>query len=377
MRAVRCQGGKFKPPLLLSMPKLDRYLLGEFALSFMATLSVLLITSVGGVLVDVLGRIADGRMPAQLLLSQLGLQFIVYLPIILPMALLLGLALAISRLYRDSEMAVLTATGVSPIRLLRPVALLAGPVVLLVGLTSLWLGPKAERHSAALIEKASRSMVVAGLEAGKFTPLPGGGIVYLSSLSADGKQMGKVFIQRFHEGRMDVVSANSGSLFFADTQQRFLKLEDGYRVEGAVNGELDYRLMRYASNAMALPQQQTSRDDDDPELLSTLQLLTDPRPKAQAQLHWRITPPLLALAFSLLVLPLSRSAPRQTRHGQVMVLFLAYVLGVNFMILGRQWIAAGKLPTAVGLWWLSLPLLVLGLWLCWRDGRLPRAQALS
>jgi len=359
------------------MPKLDRYLLGEFALSFMATLSVLLITSVGGVLVDVLGRIADGRMPAQLLLSQLGLRFIVYLPIILPMALLLGLALAISRLYRDSEMAVLTATGVSPIRLLRPVLGLALPVVILVALISLWLGPKAERHSAVLIEKASRSMVVAGLEAGKFTSFPGGGIVYLSSLSADGRQMGKVFIQRRHEGRIDVVSANSGSLFFEGTQHRFLKLEDGYRVEGAINGELDYRLMRYASNAMALPQQQAARDDDDPELLSTQQLLTDPRPKAQAQLHWRITPPLLALAFTLLVLPLSRSAPRQTRHGQVMLLFLAYVLGVNFMILGRQWLAAGKLPTAAGLWWLSLPLLALGAWLCWRDGQLPRARALS
>jgi len=359
------------------MPKLDRYLLGEFTLSFMATLSVLLLTSVGGVLVDVLGRIADGRMPAQLLLSQLGLKFVVYLPIILPMALLLGLALAISRLYRDSEMAVLTATGVSPIRLLRPVLCLAGPVVILVALTSLWLGPKAERHSAILIEKASRSMVIAGLEAGKFTSLPGGGIVYLSSLSADSKHMGKVFIQRPHEGRMDVVSANSGSLFFEGTQQRFLKLEDGYRVEGPMDGLLDYRLMRYASNAIALPAQQATRDDNDPELLPTSQLFSDSRAKAQAQLHWRMTPPLLALAFTLLVLPLSRSAPRQTRHGQVMVLFLAYVLGVNLMILGRQWLAAGKLPTVIGLWWLSLPLLALGLWLCWRDGRLPRAQSLS
>jgi len=377
MRALRCQGGKFKPPFLFSMPKLDRYLLGEFTLSFMATLSVLLITSVGGVLVDVLGRIADGRMPAQLLLSQLGLQFVVYLPIILPMALLLGLALAISRLYRDSEMAVLTATGVSPIRLLRPVLCLAGPIVILVAMTSLWLGPKAERHSAALIEKASRSMVVAGLEAGKFTSLPGGGIVYLSSLSADSKHMGKVFIQRPHEGRMDVVSANSGSLFFEGTQQRFLKLEEGYRVEGPMDGALDYHLMRYASNAIALPPQQAARDDNDPELLPTSQLFSDSRAKAQAQLHWRMTPPLLALAFTLLVLPLSRSAPRQTRHGQVMVLFLAYVLGVNLMILGRQWLAAGKLPTVIGLWWLSVPLLALGLWLCWRDGRLPRAQSLS
>ena len=68
------------------MLKLDRYLLGDFVQSFLATLIVLLVVSVGGVLVDILGNIADGRLPAKLLFSQLGLQFIAYLPLILPLA---------------------------------------------------------------------------------------------------------------------------------------------------------------------------------------------------------------------------------------------------------------------------------------------------
>ena len=55
------------------MPKLDRYLLGDFIQSFLATLIVLLTVSLGGVLVDVLGEIAAGGLPARLLLSQLGL----------------------------------------------------------------------------------------------------------------------------------------------------------------------------------------------------------------------------------------------------------------------------------------------------------------
>jgi len=359
------------------MIKLDRYLLGEFFLSFVATLSVLLITSVGGVLVDVLGRIADGRLPAQLLMAQLGLQFVIYLPIILPLALLLGLALAVARLYRDSEIAVLTAAGVSPLRLLRPIMLLTAPIVLLVGAVSLWWGPQAERQSVALIEQASRSMVMAGLEPGKFSPLPGGGIVYLTSLSADNTQLGKVFIYRPNNGRIDIVSANRGALFFEAEEHRFLKLEEGYRVDMPTSGTLDYRLMRYAANTIALPNQQVSHEPNDPKLLSTEELLDDDRPKAKAQWHWRITPPLLTLAFALLVLPLSRTAPRETRHGQAMLLFLAYVLGINLMILGRQWLAAGKVPTWIGLWWLSVPLLSVAIWLCWRDGRLPRPRRAS
>ena len=52
------------------MPKLDRYLTGDFLQSFLATLIVLLVVSLGGVLVDVLGNIADGGLPARLMLSQ-------------------------------------------------------------------------------------------------------------------------------------------------------------------------------------------------------------------------------------------------------------------------------------------------------------------
>ena len=103
------------------MPKLDRYLMGEFLQSFLATLIVLLVVSLGGVMVEVLGEIADGGMPARLMLSQLGLQLLVYLPLVLPLALMLGLMLAVVRLYRDSEMAVLNAVGVGPRRLLRHV----------------------------------------------------------------------------------------------------------------------------------------------------------------------------------------------------------------------------------------------------------------
>jgi lipopolysaccharide export system permease protein len=132
--------------------------------------------------------------------------------------------------------------------------------------------------------------------------------------------------------------------------------------------------MRYASNEVALPDRDEPRGQDDPEVLPTLRLLGDDRREAQAQLHWRITPPLLALAFALLALPLSRSTPRQQRYGSVMLAFLGYVVGISLMISGRQWLASGKLPVELGMWWLTVPLLVLALWLYFRDGRLSRRK---
>ncbi|PZP60869.1 MULTISPECIES: LPS export ABC transporter permease LptF [Pseudoxanthomonas] len=356
------------------MPKLDRYLFSEFTQSFLAALMVLLIVSMGGLLVDVLGDVANGKLPAGLLLSQLGLATVQFLPLILSLALMLGLMLAIARLYRDSEMAVLTSIGVGPRRLLRPLLLLVVPIVAIVAAVSLWAGPLSLRTSQAMIDNANRSLILAGLEPGQFTVLSDGGVVYVNGMSSDGTRLAKVFMQRQKGDRLDVVTAKSGRMYFEGETSRFLKLEDGYRVEGPAGEGKDYRLMRYASNEVALPDGSDKKAQDDPELLTTGQLLGDARPEANAQLQSRITPPLLCLAFALLTLPLARSAPRQSRYGRVMLGFLGYLVAFLMMINGSQWLATGKLPGALGLWWLSLPLLALGVWAYLRDGRLSRPK---
>ncbi|KAF1686589.1 LPS export ABC transporter permease LptF [Pseudoxanthomonas broegbernensis] len=357
------------------MPKLDRYLLRDFVQSFLATLIVLLTVSLGGVLVDVLGEIADGGLPARLLLSQLGLQLLVYLPLVLPLALMLGLMLAVARLYRDSEMAVLNAVGVGPRRLLRPLLMTVLPVAAAVGLCSLWLGPWAQRTAARMVEQAHRSLIVAGLEPGRFTALPGGGgIVYIDGMSEDGRQLQGVFLQREREGRVDVVTARTGSLEFEGDRDRYLRLLDGHRLEGPLETGLDFRLMRYAVNEVALPDRTETRQSDDPALAPTWALLGDARPSAVAELHARLTPPLLALAFALLTVPLARSSPRQQRYGRALLGFLAYLVGVNLMFIGIRLLADGEVPRMLGLWWLTVPLLALSVWLYLRDGRLPRPR---
>jgi len=356
------------------MPKLDRYLFREFTQSFLATLIVLMVVSLGGVMADLLGNIADGRLPATLLVSQMGLQLLNYLALILPLALMLGLLLAFARLYRDAEMPVLTSVGVGPRRMLRPLLMLVVPVVVLVGLLSLWLGPWADRTSERMIEHANRSLVVAGLDAGKFTVLPNGSVIYIGGISADGTRLQRVFVQRQEEGRVDVVTAQSGEMFFEGDRDRYMRLIDGFRVEGPLDQGMDYNLMRYASNEFALPDRADIREETDPELLPTLALLDDPRADANAQLHARIAPPLLALAFAMMTLPLARSAPRQTRHGRMLLGLLAYLVGTNLMFLGTQALSDESVPAALGLWWLTLPLLLFGTWLYLRDGRMRSAR---
>lgn len=357
------------------LKKLDAYLLREFAQATFAALVVLMIVSLGGVFADVLGDIARGRIPAGMMLAQLGLQLLNYLPLVLPLGLMLGLMLSVGRLYRDSEMPVLTAVGVGPRRLLRPVLMLVLPVVAVIALCSLWLGPWARAYSQQMIEAANRNLLVAGLEPGRFVELPGGGgVVYVGTMSNDGTRLQRMFVYRQKGERMDVTTALTGRLD-VDGADRYLKLGQGFEVEGPLGDGRDYRLMRYAGNDVKLPSGEAKEDDRDPELLSTAALLGDPRPEAWAQLHFRITPPLLALAFALLALPLARTSPRQSRYGQVLLGFLVYWVGMSLMLLGTDWLAKGRLPASAGLWWLSAPLLAVAVWMYLRDGRMRRGRA--
>jgi lipopolysaccharide export system permease protein len=356
------------------MPKLDRYLTREFTQSLFATLVVLGIISLGGVFADLLGEIARGKVPAGLLLSQLGLRLINFLPILLPLALMLGLLLALGRMYRDSEMPVLASIGVGPRRLLRPVLWVTIPVVVVVGVCALWLGPAARKLGNQMVWEANRNLLLTGLEPGRFTALPnGGGVVYVGEMSADGRTFSRMFVHRAEGDRIDVSTSKTGALHLDRDGTRYLRLDDGFRVEGPANAGRDYRLMRYARNELRLPDTAAKRPEDDPELKSTMELLADPRPEAAAQLHHRIAPPFLTLAFALIAVPLSRSGPRQARYGRVMLAFLGYLVAMNFTILGQTWIADGKMPAMIGLWWLLLPLLAFAVWLYLRDGRMQRA----
>ncbi len=355
------------------MPKLDRYLSSEIARSVFAALVVLGMVSLGGLFADLLGEMASGKVPPPLLLSQLGLRMVRYLPLILPLALLLGYLLALGRMYRDSEMHVLAAVGVGPRRLLRPVLLVALPVLAIIALSSLWLGPWADRVARGMVAEANKNLLVAGLEPGRFTVMSNGGVAYAGTMSSDGTRLQRVFVYREKGERMDVVTARSGQLY-RDEGARVLALQDGFRVEGPLAGDaLDYRLMRYARNEMGLPSAADERPADDPAFKPTLDLIGSDDKAANAQLHWRIAPPLLALAFVLLAVPLSRSSPRQARYGSMLLAFLAYLVGIFLMILGTRWLAEGKLPAAAGLWWLLLPMLALGAWLYVRDGRIARS----
>ncbi len=346
---------------------LDRYLLRELLTGTLAAVVVLLVIFSGAAFADVLNKVATGRVPGEIMFTVLGLNLVGTLQALLPMAMFLGVLLALGRMYRDSEMHVLSASGFGPRGLLKPAAILAIATAIVVGLVSLWLGPWAARTSNAEIEEANRSVIAAGLEAGRFTTLPGrGGILFTDSISPDGTRLGRLFVSSERVGKdgvtsINVITAARGTLFHEGNEDnRFIALFDGHRFDIRL-GEDNWRLMQFRRNDIALAPPQDSGDEDDPEgLRTTTALVGDADPAARAELQWRVAAPFAPVVLALLALPMSRQSPRSSPVGRLLIAVLTYLVLVNLMTLSRVSIASGKLPAAIGMWWVLLPVFALG-----------------
>lgn len=356
---------------------IDRYLLREMAFTFFASTVVLLVVTLGGTVSDVLSKVLRGRLPGNVVFEILGLRTLDALTVLVPLAVFLGVLLAYGRLWRDNEMAVLQGAGMPLSDLLRPLAFLAVPVVVVVGVISFWLAPAAVRLSHSLVDEANRSLVVAGLEPGRFVQLPGrGGVIYVGGMDESGARFERMFVETERadgeDTRIDVITAERGELRReSDGEGRFLALSDGFRVEGRI-GYDDFRLLRFKGNDIALAD---SDPDSTPEALQRAaplpELLASREPLQRAEVHWRLAAPLSALILVVLAVPLSRTRPRETRYAGILVALLCYLIYLGWLGMGRSLIEQGKIPMFVGLWWVHLPAAAVALWLLRRSDRLP------
>lgn len=360
----------------------DRYLARELLLSFCAAVLILVLVTVGATLADLLSKIARGRVAADLLLSLIGLRTVDALTLLMPLAAFVGVQIAYGRLYRDSEMAVLAASGLPLSGLLRPLAIFALPLAFAMALISFWLAPAAVRHSQTLQEQASRSLIIAGLEPGRFVDLPGrDGVMYVESMSPDGTHFKKMFIESERTDKQDgkttinIVTAADGELYHeADGEQRFLGLNDGFRVEGVL-GQDNYRLMRFKRNDLQLPDNETDTSADSVKRAApTSQLWSSTNLVQRTELQWRLVAPVSVLVLVLLAVPLAKSNPREPRYARLLIALLAWFVYYNCLAIVRSRISAGSLPPALGFWLVLIPAALIALYLLWRSQQLPTAK---
>jgi len=347
-----------------------RYLSRELLITAAAVSAALLVIIMSGRFIKYLAQAAQGALDPSVLLMVMGFRIPGFLQLIVPLGLFLGILLAYGRLYLDSEMLVLSATGMSQQRLLvytlAPAVLLA----LLCGWLSLFLTPQGIVRVTQILNEQATLTEFDTLVPGRFQSMKGGTrVTYSESLRNNRKELVGVFIsdRSTNKSGISVLVAQTGHQEIQADGNRYLILQNGYRYDGTP-GKADYRIIQYTSYGVLLPRAEPVTDiGSKEEALPTATLWRSDKVHYQAELQWRLSIPLLVFVVTLLAVPLSKVNPRQGRFIKLLPAILLYMAYLALLIFMRGALYKGRVPLALGLWWVHGLFFALGLLLLYQE----------
>jgi len=350
------------------LTRLDRYLLREVAQTFVVVTGVLLVILLSNQFARVLGQAAQAGFPRGVVLSLLGLTTLQQLTVLVPIGLFLGIVLALGRLYHESEMTAMSACGVGPLSIYRPIVLLTLAVVALLALLSFRVVPAAGLLAQEIRIEALRAAQFGALEAGRFRSFAGGDAVFYAEKVPRAGQLEGVFVQRRVGERLEIAVARRAEQRGAGQPEQLFVLFDGRRYEG-VPGSREWRSVEFAEHGIRIRMPDYIAKRERRELKPTRALLGSQAGPDRAELAWRIAVPVMAAVLVALAVPLAKLRPRQGRFARVGVAVLAYFVYSNLVAAVRVWIEKESPGGDWGLWWTHLLPLLLAALLLWRDER--------
>ncbi len=324
--------------------------LREFFLTASAVCAVLLAIMVTTQFIRLLGMAAGGKFAADGVAAILGFTAINYLPVVLSLTLFITVLSCLTRMHRDSEMVVWSASGVSPAAWIGPVLAFALPMALVIGGLSLGLSPWSNQKSDEFRRQLEARDESASVSAGVFRESRGGDRVYfVESVSREENTVGNVFVHSVQNQRAGSMVARRGFLETRENGDRFLVLEQGRRYEGDP-GSAEFRTTVFERYAIRIETAESRGGSRPIKGIPTLDLLANPTPANIAEFTWRCGLPIMAVILALAAIPLSYVNPRVGRSLNYVFAIMLYMLYSNLLSIVQAWIAQGRLAPAVGFW---------------------------
>ena len=323
-----------------------RYIAREMTGVFAVVFALLLVVGLGGRFIGFLQDAAAGRFAPEILGWLVLLRMPEFVQVTAPFAFVLALILTLGRLHAEQEFVVLTAGGVRPRRMLSWVGLLVAPVAILVGVLSLTVTDAARR--------AYTEVSLEQLEMSEFDAITPGvchlfdhgqRVTYASGMDSETSELKGVFLNE-HQDRVSVTQwADSGLILKeGDSKTRYLVLRDGTRYEGEI-GSPQYREIVFEELGQRIDPPGIARVTNDVRAFTTGVLSTTDAVQA-AELHWRISLPILTIIGAFIALGMARVKPREGRFAKVLPgigMFVAYYL---LVVSTKNLIQEGALPFA-------------------------------
>jgi lipopolysaccharide export system permease protein len=343
---------------------IDRYLLREVFLGWLAITLILWLILISHRMVRYLAQAAAGELPGDVIFILLGVKTLWLLVYIMPFSLALGIVMGLGRMYRDNEMAALGACGVGPSQLYRPLLGIGVVIAAILGWMALYVSPAITDYGDRITRQAEQEADVSLFGAGRFNTIRGGRMTfYAERLSEDKKNMENLFVyvrgKNKHEDPPQVISAASAyRKRDRKTGDEYVVFVDGTLHEGKP-GDAAYRIMQFEQQGVRIELQRKTRVSYKSEIVPTEELLKSDNLEDVVELQWRVSVPLSVIVLVLLSVPVSRVSPRTGRYGGIVTAVLLFLVYYNLLGMSRIWVQQGVIPQAVGLWWVHLAFIAL------------------
>jgi lipopolysaccharide export system permease protein len=346
----------------------DSSLRRDLSRTFGATLVVILTIVLTMMLIRTLGQAAVGRISPQDVVLLLGYFALGHLHTMLSLSLFISVVATLGRMYRDSEMAIWFASGVSLTRFVRPVLRVSWPVLLVVALLALFVWPWVNQQSTEMRYRFEQRSDLSRVAPGQFqASRDGQRVFFIERASEDGRDGRNVFILSKNGDSESVTSARSGHIENTP-DANFLVLDKGQQNEQNLKTS-EKTVARFESYRVQAGERAISSVDKlPPRARRTIELLRGPEPRALGELTWRLGLTLGAANLLLLAIGLSATQPRRASNWNLLFALLAFVIYYNLINLSQAWVANGKMSMGFALVMThgTAFLLALGL-LWWRD----------
>jgi lipopolysaccharide export system permease protein len=340
------------------MSLFKRSVVAEVSSNASVVLSTLVVVWLSIILVRLIGQAARGIIGADVVVGLAALTTIAALPTILSLSLFIGVLTTVSRSYRESEMVVWFASGLSLIDWVKPILRLALPVAVGVGSLTLFATPWSHQQIEDYRARFDLRSEISQITAGDFLELDGGNrIVFVEPSETNPNELGRVFARITTPDWHAVINAESARTEVAANGDRFLVLVNGTRYETRP-GQAETRITDFDAFAFRLETpnadetlaQAKARALDNRKARPTLMLLTDDVSQSDGQLMWRLALPIATINLALLAIPLGAVNPRIGRSFDLLIAGLVALLYMNLINASHGWINNNVLPFEFGVW---------------------------
>jgi lipopolysaccharide export system permease protein len=362
------------------MDILERYILrtavSAFLLCLIALTAVIWITSALRELDLVTGK---GQSILMFLYFTL-LSIPALIMIIAPLALFIAILYTLNKLNGDSELIVMNAAGVPPLRILRPFLMLTVAVALLVAAITIKVMPDSFRTLRNLVAKIRADVVTQFVQEGKFVSLDQGITFHYREKGPGGSLRGIMFQDRRNPNLVTTYLAERGRIVEVDDQPYFV-LEKG-SLQRQDKNRSEAALVYFERYALDMDQLSDNKGPIGykPRERSTIELMnpdtSDAYVKEQigrfrAELHERFSQPLYAFA-TLGIAFAALGTARTTRQGRGSAIAAAGLAMLALRVAGF-WASSMAVRTAGGVMLMYLvPVLatvIAGLTIWWGQDR--------